>query len=169
MLFDVNTLFYHSGSAFAFTGGEYVSLVTTATTASSVIDMGVFEDLGIGDGLYIPKVALQLSTGITCACTSLTLNFQFQGSTNSTTWTTYAESGTASTASYKAGYFVLPIDVPRRPAGAALPRYYRINMVVAGNANTESISSGNVIGGIVIQREDSYDTQALYAAGYSVS
>lgn len=168
MFFDVNNLFFHVGNVYQFTAGEFVSLATlTASSPSSVISLGVAEDLGIGDGEFIPKVAVYVGTGVTSACTSLRIGAQFQGSTDSSLWTTYAETCASTTASFQAGYKVFPLDVPRRPSGVALPKYYRLNLLLSGNANTETISAGTLIGGIVIQREDSGGA-VNYPSGFSV-
>jgi hypothetical protein len=169
MLFDVNNLFWHTGSTYAFTSGEFVNLATvTATTVSSTINMGVAQDLGMGDGMGIPKVAVLIGTAFTSASTGLRLNFAYQGSTDSTNWTTYSETGALATSSLKAGQWVIPIDVPRRPSGVALPQYYRINVVFSGTT-VESISSGTIIGGLVQQRSDSDDTLGLYSSGFTVT
>lgn len=169
MLFDVNNLFYHTGSTFAFTSGEFVNLATvTATTGSSVINMGVAQDMGMGDGMGIPKVAVLIGTAFTSSSSGLRLNAQFQGSTDSTNWTTYAETGALATSSFKAGQWVLPIDVPRRPSAVALPQYYRMNLVFSGTT-VESISSGTIIGGLVQQRSDSDDTLGQYGSGFTVA
>lgn len=170
MLFDSTLLFYHAGSGTQLTSGEYVNLATiTASSASSVINLGNARDLGIGNGPDTPMVALAIGTAITSACQSTLINVQFQGSTNSTLWTTYAESGAASTASYAAGAQPLPINVPRRPTGVGLPLYYRVNLAVTGNALAETISTGTIVGGIVLARSDSPDTLGQYPAGFTVS
>src|SRR5690348_9863210 len=99
MLFDVNNLFWHTGSVFAFTSGEFVSLasITSSGTSSQSINMGVAQDLGIGDGVAIPKVACLIGTAVTSSSSGLRINMQFQGSTDSTNWTTYVESGALAT------------------------------------------------------------------------
>lgn len=169
MLFDINTLFWHTGSTYAFTAGEFLSLATvTATTGSTVINMGVAQDLGIGDGEAIPKIAVYIGTGITSASTGMRLNFQIQGSTDSTNWTTYAESGALATSSFTTGAYVLPLDLPKRPFGVALPQYYRMNMALTGTGSAETISAGTIIGGLVLQRSDNADTLGLYPSGFSV-
>src|SRR5579859_1059374 len=129
-VFDVNLLFFHAGTAFNFTSGEFVSAVgVTSSCTSSVINLGVAEDMGIGDGEFVPKVYIVVgSTGFTSTCQSLLINAQFQGSTDSTTWTTYVESGAMATSSFAANQLVLPVDVPRRPSGVSLPQYYRVNL-----------------------------------------
>lgn len=170
MLFDSTLLLYHAGSGVQLTSGEYVNLATiTASSASTVINLGNARDLGIGNGPDTPMVALAIGTAITSACQSTLINVQFQGSTNSILWTTYAESGAASTASYAAGAQPLPINVPRRPTGAGLPLYYRVNLAVTGNALSETISTGTIIGGIVLARADSPDTLGLYPSGFTVA
>lgn len=171
MIFDQNLLFFHSGTAFGMTNGEYYSLVGTAsTTTSTVINLGVQEDMGIGDGEFVPKLALLIgSSGITSTCQSLTINTKFQGSTDSVTWQTYAESGATSTASYQAGFFALPLDIPRRLHPDKLPQYYRVTLTLAGNASSETLTTGSILGGIVIQRSDADDTIVQYPAGFSVS
>ena len=168
MLFDSTLLFFHAGTVFNFTAGEFVNLAgATATSTSSVINLGNARDMGLGQGQEIPQIAVVVGTAITSACSSTKINAQFQGSTDSVNWNTYVESGALSTASYAAGYFVLPIAVPRRPDGIALPLYYRMNLVVTGNALAETISTGTVIGGIVLTRGD--NTIGQYPAGFSVS
>ncbi len=167
MLFDSNLLFWHATSAYQYTAGEFVSLVgTTGTTTSSVIDLGVARDLGIDGGVNEPKLAMFIGTGITSSSSSMLIEAQFQGSTNSTLWTTYLSSGALSTASYAAGAVVLPFNVPRRPTGAGLPRYYRVQLIVSGTGGTPGISTGTIVGGIVLTRGD-VDTFNQYSAGYS--
>src|ERR1700679_2688757 len=73
-----------------------------------------------------------------------------------------AGSASASTPSYAAGAQPLPINVPRRPTGAGLPLFYRVNIAQTGNALAETISTGSIIGGIVLARADSPDTLGLY-------
>ncbi len=167
MLLDANLLFYHVGTAFNLTAGEYVSLVgNTSSSTSAVINLGNPRDLGIGDGPEIPKLALFIGGGgITSSCASMLVNVAFQGSTDSVTWTTYVQTGANSTASFAAGP-ILPIDVPRRPAGIALPLYYRISVGISGGAGTAGISTGTIIGGIVLARGD-VDTFGAYPAGFS--
>ena len=172
MLFDVNNLFYYSGTVYAFTSGNYASLAgaTSASTAlnGTSINMGVKQDLGIGDGAAIPKIAVYVGTAITSACTGTRINAQLQGSTDSSNWTVYAESGPLATSSFAAGNKVLPIDLPRRPSGVALPQYYRLQLVLTGQVNNEAISAGTLIGGLVIQRDDNADTLGQYPSGFSV-
>lgn len=170
MLFDATLLFYHAGATYQFTSGEFVNLSgATANSTSAVINLGNARDLGIGPGQEIPQLALTIGAGITSSCASTLINAQFQGSTDSINWSTYAESGANTTASYAAGASVLPIAVPRRPSGAALPLYYRVNLAITGGAGTAALSTGTIIGGIVLARADSAGTLDQYPAGFSVA
>lgn len=167
MIFDVGLLFYHSGSVYGFTAGEFQSLASiTATSGSLVINLGNARDLGRGSGEAVPKIAVLVGTGITSACTGLRVNAQFQGSTDSTNWTTYIESGALATSSFIAGQYVLPQDVPRIPSGAALPLYYRMNLELSGQGST-AISSGSLMGGIVIDRAE--NNGGDYPSGFTVA
>lgn len=168
MLFDAQNIFF--GTTPYNTTGNFVSLaaLTASGTSSTVINMGVAQDMGIGDGKAIPKIAVVVGTGITSASSGLRLNWQFQGSTDSTNWTTYAETGANATSSFTAGSYILPIDVPRRPSGVALPQYYRMAMAVTGITN-ETITIGTVFGGIVLSREDTVDTGGKYPSGFTVA
>jgi hypothetical protein len=167
MLFDTQNVFF--GSA-PYTAGNFQSLatLTASGTGSTVISLTNARDLGIGDGVAIPKIAVVVGTGITSSSGGLRLNWQFQGSTDSTNWTTYAETGALATSSFTAGSYILPIDVPRRPSGVALPSYYRMNMAVTGITN-ETISIGTIMGGIVDSREDTADTGGQYPSGFTVA
>lgn len=170
MLFDSGLLFFHTGSVYQFTAGEFVSLVgSTTVSTSAVINLGNARDLGIGPGEEIPQLSLQVGTAITSSSASMTINAQFQGSTDSVNWTTYVESGANSTASYVAGASILPIAVPKRVHGAALPLYYRINLAIASTGNIASISTGTIIGGIVLARDDGPGTLASYPSGFQVA
>lgn len=165
MLFDVNNVFW--GTA-PYTQGNFTSLVGltgTTTSASTVINLLTPEDMGIGDGEAVPKLAIYIGTGVTWATATGTLQMAFQGSTDSSNWTTYVQTPATSTASWTAGSQILPIDVPKRPAGVSLPQYYRLQLTTSGGVN---ISSGTILAGIVIQRSDSADTLGLYKSGFTV-
>lgn len=165
MILDANLVFW--GTAPYASASNYVSLATlTVSTSSQVINLGAARDLGDGSGQAVPKVLVQIGTAITSSSSGLRINMQFQGSTDSTNWTTYVESGALATSAYTASSIVFPIDVPQRPAGAALPTYYRLNAAFTGTTN-ESVSSGTILAGILIDRPaDSAGAQ--YASGFTV-
>lgn len=171
MLFDSTLLFWHTGNVYNFTAGEFVSLAGQTTSASTAINLGNARDLGIGPGEELPMVEVLFGTAITVGGTAgQQVNIQFQGSTNSTLWTTYIETGYQNTASFAAGSG-WRFDVPRRPPGAALPLYYQLNVVTQGlgTASVTPISTGTILAGIVIGSAESAGTLDQYAAGYSVA
>jgi hypothetical protein len=165
MLFDVNNVFW--GTA-PYTAGNFATLVGltgSTTSASTVINLLVPEDMGIGDGEAVPKLAVYIGTGVTWATGTGTIQIAFQGSTDSSNWTTYAQNAAASTASYTAGANVFPIDVPKRPPGVSLPQYYRLLLTTSSGV---TVSSGTIMAGIVVQRDDSADTLGQYKSGFTV-
>lgn len=175
-LFDTTLLFFHAGTAYTFSAGEYVNLAGATSTSTSLngtaINLGTARDLGIGDGEFIPHIDVVTGTAITSACTSLTINVQFQGSTDSVSWSTYMESGALTTASFGANTGV-PLSgdpIPRRLPGLPLPLYYRLNLQTVGmQPAATTISAGTLIGGIVIQAPASAGTLDQYPAGFSVA
>lgn len=163
MLLD-NTLVFDNYAAVNF---------TTATASTNVIDLqgGINfnygnatrfgEDLGIGQGEAWPQVAAYVGLVMTSTA-SATLNIQFQGSTDSTNWDTYMESGTIAVAKLVAGQKVGAWQWPHRGPSASLPRYIRLNYVPSVGA----ISTGTIFAAITLVRDDW--TQALYPANYTV-
>ena len=148
------------------------SLAITTSTPSTVIDLtgGVAlnigvgtrygAEMGIGDG-SVPKIAAIIGTALTTT-NSATLNIQFQGSTDSSTWTTYIESGALAAALLTANTFIARWDWPIRQIGASLPRYVRMNFVPA----TGIFTTGTIFAGIVTDRWDW--TTPLYPSGFAV-
>lgn len=167
-LFDSQLLF--TGTA----GSPYQSLVVTAATSgtvasTNVIDLVNARDLGqSNDGMgSVPKVfVFTSSSGITSACGSATLNIKFQGSTDSTNWTTYMETGPMTTASLGANTQIAVMDWPQRAVGAALPRYIRLGWDFAGST-TAVISTGAVFAGIAL--EGFQNSVGNYPSGFTVS
>lgn len=165
MILDANLVFW--GTAPYASASNYVSLVgQTVSSTSQTINLGTARDLGVGSGEAVPKVLVQIGTAITSSSSGMRLNMQFQGSTDSSNWTTYAEGGALATSAFTASSIVFPIDVPQRAAGAALPQYYRLSLTMTGTT-VESISSGTILAGIVIDRPaDSAGAQ--YSSGFTV-
>src|SRR5262245_3942837 len=168
MLFDAQNMFFGSAPFASASNFQSLAALTASGTTSTVINMGVKQDMGIGDGVAIPKIAVVVGTGITSSSAGLRLNWSIDGSTDSTNWTTYSETGPMATSSFIAGSYILPIDLPRRPSGVALPQYYRMRMAVTGITN-ETIAAGTVLGGLVLSREDTADTGGQYPSGFTVA
>lgn len=166
MFFDSQLVFFGTAPYASVSNYQSLAGLVSAGTASAAINLTVAEDMGIGDGEAVPKLAIFVGTAVTSACTGTNINVQFRGSTDSSHWTVYAESGPLTTASFTAGAKIFPIDVPHRPAGAALPQYYDLNLAVTGVGGSETISAGSILAGIVIQRFD--NPVGLYSSGFTV-
>jgi hypothetical protein len=123
---------------------------TTGTQQSTnVIDLVNARDMGIGDS---PALELLVQVG-TAFASGTSLQVQFQGAPDNAgvpgTWTTYIESPAIVEASLTAGRRLLDVTVPRPSAGAATPRFYRLQYVTVGTH-----TAGTVYGAIVLDRAD---------------
>lgn len=166
-ILDANLIFDPAGTA-----------VTATAVSTNVLDMGITNgigssarDMGIGDDPALKL--LILSNGLFAAAGAGTLNIQLQGAPDNGsgapgTYTTYAESGALSIAqlnafigSVAAGVKLFPIDLPHREAGSAVPRYYRLNYIVA----TGPFTAGTLQAYMVIWRDDPLS----YPSGFSVA
>lgn len=147
---------------------------TTGSVGSTVIDLSggtnfiygnasrFGEDLGIGDGEAMPKVAAYVQTA-NLTTNSATLQIQFQGSTDSTNWDTYVETPALAASVLTAGRKVAAFDWPHRGPNQSLPRYVRLNYVVG----TGAFTTGTIFAAIVLQRDDW--PANLYPANYTVA
>jgi hypothetical protein len=125
------------------------------------------EDIGVGDVPGTPK--LMITLGSTNWATGTSLNVQFQGAPDSSgspgTYVTYAESGVILTAALLANAVIFKVDVPEvQPEGGPLPRFLRLNYVVAGSNFTNAVIQ---FAGIVRTRQDW--TAKFYPSGFSVA
>ena len=150
--------------ALQFTGTAGVAGATDAPTtgtqqSTNTIDLVNARDMGIGDD---PALKL-LCVVVTPFTAGTSLQVQFQGAPNNAgspgTWTTYAESAAILEADLTAGRYLLPMDVPRPPPGAALPRYYRLQYVTAGTH-----TAGGIHAALVLDRQD----YVVYPPGVTV-
>lgn len=151
------------------------SLITaaTGTPSTTVIDLtgGVAmniglmtrfgEDLGTGPGLSAPRVVAFVGTAFTTT-NSATLMTQFQGSTDSTTWTTYMETPAYAAAALVAGFKIADFAWPVVPQGVALPRYVRLNYVLPGST---SFTAGTIFASVSLAT----DQQNYYGPAYSAA
>lgn len=112
------------------------------------------EDIGRGDGVAIPKLACFVGAAFT-AGGAATLQVQLQaapddGTGNPGTYITYTETPAIAVAGLVAGFKIAAFDWPQVPMGVALPRYLRLNYIVA----TGPMLTGTVFAGLVLQRAD---------------
>ena len=130
----------------------------TATAASTnVLDMVNARDMGAAD----PELQVAIYVTTAFATTNAgTLTIAVQGSTDNATFTTYAQSRAYTAGEMTAGAKLLPIELPAKTSGDALPRYYRLNYTVAN-----AFTGGAVTAMLVLDREDKY----AYPAGINIT
>lgn len=140
--------------ALQFTGTPGLVSNDTPTTgtqqSTNIVDLVNARDMGIGDDPAI-KLLCVVRTTFTGG-TSLQVQFQGApdaGSGTPGTYVTYAESAAVLEADLVAGRYLLPMDVPRPPPGAPLPRYYRLQYVSAGTHG-----AGGIYASLVLDRQD---------------
>lgn len=120
--------------------------LTATAVSTDVIDLGVARDIAPGEPIkgYVSTVTLLQSAG------SSTLQVQVQGSTDNSTFSTYWESEAIAKASIAAVGSRIDFEMPRPTPGRALPRYLRLNYVVA----TADFTAGAITAGLVLDRDD---------------
>lgn len=141
---------------------DTASAITSSANSANVIDLATFRDLGVEGGVETPPKLLCLVTTAFTTTNSATLQVGVQGSTDSNTWTTYASSPATAAAALVAGARLFDIDLPRPPAGAAMPRYLRLAYTVG----TGVFSAGNVTSALVLGRQDQPVGPSGNASGY---
>jgi len=130
MIIDGSSLFdgTFSTSAGLTALNQYGSDTTLYST--NVLDMINFRDLGQGHDMG-PLLGVEITVG-TAFSGGTSVNFQLQGSTDNSHFSTYMETGAITTANLVAGTkikFPLP---PVDPESATKPRYYRLGYVEVG-------------------------------------
>lgn len=139
--------------------------ITTTIVSTNVIDLTNPRDMGFGDANgATPKLLVLVGTAFT-STNSATLQIQFQGSTDNSTYSTYAESRAYAATSLTAGAKLFNVDLPARDINDALPRYYRLNYVVG----TGIMTTGTITAAIVLGREDAVGSQGTYPSGFTVA
>ena len=159
MIIDANLVF-DMGTYVAGTGmigvNQFASGATT--TSTNIINLVNARDIGAGSVMDMADLTVEwLITTAYAGGTSV--NFQIQGSTNGSAWTTYAETGAIPVASLTAGSrwkLKMPIV---NPDGGPAPQYLQLAYVNAG-ANTA---------GAVIAWLGSVDNNRYYPPGVTVS
>lgn len=129
--------------------------ITATAPSTNVIDLGVARDVGgaVTDQLYL---LCEVVTAFTSGG-GTTLQVQYQGSNDASSWTTIAQSDAVALASLAQGYKFLQ-GPTISPVSGSPYRYLRLNYVVA---------SGPFTGGAITAAfTPSLQHQPVYAAGY---
>ena len=166
MILD-NTLVFSNGQSLitnASTGSTFIiDLAAGGSTSSTTYPTGsnlnltfgnaatFGEDLGIGDGAAALHVGVYAGTALVTA-NSATLQVQFQGSADvgggtvaSLSWTTYVETDALAGTVLTANTAIAKLWWPHRQVAAALPRFVRLNYLVATGTFTAGTVSAYVM------------------------
>lgn len=135
--------------------------ITATADSTNVIDLLNARDIGAGNAPGATPKLMVLVTTAFATTNAGTLTVKVQGSTDNSTYTTYAESRAYTSAEMTAGVRLLDIDIPRPSGTAALPRYLKLNYTVAN-----AFTGGAVTSAIVLGRDD--NTPA-YPSGIAIS
>jgi|WetSurMetagenome_2_1015567.scaffolds.fasta_scaffold00850_7 hypothetical protein len=119
-------------------------------------------DLGVSEGFNKAKIVVSFPVAFTTT-NSATLNIQFQGSTDSSTWTTYIESGAIAAASLTQGAAWV-FDWPRKALGAAMPKYVRMYYTLG----TGQMTTGTINANVVLNADGWVGIADQYPANYVV-
>lgn len=127
---------------------DSAAAVTATAASTNVIDLVASRDLGAARPRMEVEVVVttaMLSAGAT------TLQIQFQGSTDNSSWSTYVEGPAIAKASLTAGArHLLPVALPQPATGLAIPRYLRLNYVVA----TGPFTAGALTAALVLDKQN---------------
>jgi hypothetical protein len=138
---------------------DTAAAITATAASTNVLDLLNARDMGVGDDPALDVVVIVTSALLSAGAS--TLQVQFQGSTDNTTWTTYGQTDAIPKANLAQGAKI-SFDVPRMPPHAAgRPRYLRLNYVVA----TGPFTGGNVTSFIVL--DDQLNAGSPQSLGYS--
>jgi hypothetical protein len=139
--------------------------ITSTAVSTNVLDLLNARDLQLGaaDGMSLEAV-VTVGTALTSGGAT-TLQVQFQGSTDNSTWTTYAQTDAIPKANLVANT-VIRLPLPPQaaaPHAAGLPRYLRLNYVVA----TGPFTGGNIEADLVMNPQA--NTPPYYPPGVTVA
>lgn len=138
--------------------------VAATTTSTSILDLHMAgipvlanlqgaRDIGIGDDPAM-KLLVQVTTAFTSGGAA-TLQVSFQGATDNgagapAAFSTYYSSPVYALATLALGARLMDMDVPRPPAGVAIPRFLQLQYIVAA----ATFTAGVIKGFIVLDRMD---------------
>ena len=110
-------------------------------------------DIGIGDDPAMKLLVQVVTTFTSAGATTLVANLQGatdNGSGAPATFNTWYSSPAIALATLVAGARLLDMDMPRPPAGIAIPRFLRMTYAIGGATAT----AGQVVSYIVLDRHD---------------
>ena len=139
--------------------------ITVTAPSTNVLDGQQARDFGIGSGGHGEPLEFVVTVGTAFAAVgAATLTIQVQGSVDNITWTTYVQTDAIPKANLTAAQQI-KIPMPTQaaaPHAAGIPRYYRLNYVVA----TGPFTAGTVEADLVPCAQPG---SLGYASGFTVN
>jgi hypothetical protein len=138
--------------------------ITASAASTNTLDMLNARDIAIGGNMdQDPLVVVTVGVTFTAAGAA-TLTIQCQASVDNASWTTVSQTDAIPKANLTAGTVIkLPLGL-QQPQSAGIPRYYRLNYVVAtGPMTAGQIEADLVIGGMQL------NNPPVYPSGFTVT
>ena len=142
--------------------------ITATAPSTNVLDMLQARDIGAGyEGMPALTVAVFVQQTF-AAAGAATLNIQIQGSTDNATWFTMAESG-----AIPKGQLTVnskwDVVMPNQAPGQPVPRYFRLNYVVATGPFTAGTVQAEMAGVTEEIPQGPTGLNSGYASGFTVN
>lgn len=118
------------------------AITSTGQVSTNIIDLTNARDLGVGDNPALDVVFIVTTTML--AAGAATLQIQFQGSTDNSTYTTMMQTDAIPKATLVAGA-KFSFDLPRMISGQSRPRYLRLNYVVGTGPFTAGAATAFIV------------------------
>lgn len=141
------------------------TLITVTAVSTNVLDMLAQRDMAIGDAYEAPAAVVTVIAALVAAGAA-TLTVQIQGSVDNVTWTTFAQTDAIPKANLTVGTQI-ELKLPKKdaaPHAAGIPRFYRLNYVVATGPFTGGSVEADLIP--VVQQDNNPPS---YASGFVVN
>lgn len=137
---------------------DTASAKIATTDSTNVIDLQNARDMGVGDNPAM-KVMITVTTAYLTTDAG-TMTITVEGSTDNSTYSVYASTRAYTASEMTVGRQLFPIDLPARPVGDAVPRYYKLVYTVANH-----FTAGAVTAALVLDNQQ----YTAYPAGINVA
>lgn len=138
--------------------------ITATAPSTNVLDMQQQRDMGIAGNIGMDMHWEILLGAAFTAAGAGTLTVQSQGSVDNATWTTLCQTDAIPKASLTLNQrIILPLGV-QQPQSVGIPRYYRLNYVVA----TGPFTAGTIEADLVVS-SGQMDNPPTYPSGFTAN
>jgi hypothetical protein len=161
-----------------------LALVVGTYNSSNIIDLGELSgiptsasgggarDLGIGDDPAMKLFSVVTTTFTSGGAGTLAINLQGapdSGAGAPGTWSTFWTSPTYALATLAAGAELANIDMPKTPAGVAVPRFLRMTYVIGGATMTAGVIDAEIVLDRFDQPKGTTGALSGYAPGITIA